>query len=352
MFTYDLTRALAHTGVEQRIAVLRNGDVGVNYEPAPSFLGANGSNVPGLNMDLRAVGSLRQIVKEWDPQVIQAYGGEPLKYTVGASIRTRSAIVYRKIGSADERVRSGPRRSVHAGFVRRAERVVAVAESMRRETIDVFRIRPERVITIPRGIDPDRLSPSRPRAALRRSLGLPAEATVLLSLGALTWEKDPVGQVRIAARVLEANDEAVFLMAGEGPLRNDVEAAAARSSVTSRIRVLGSRADVADLLAASDVLLLASLTEGMPGAVIEAGMAGRPVAAYAISGVPEVVVDGETGLLAAPGDEEALTWAVLSLVEGAGMRRRLGRRARAHCRARFDISGIAARYLALYEELG
>jgi glycosyltransferase involved in cell wall biosynthesis len=351
MFTYDLTRALAHTGVEQRIAVLRNGDIGVRYEPAPRFLGANGSNVPGLNMDLRAVGSLRQIVKKWLPDVVQAYGGEPLKYTVGAAIGRRTSIVYRKIGSADERVRSGPRRSVHAGFVRRAARVVAVAESMRRETIDVFRIRPERVITIPRGIDPDRLSPSRPRAALRRSLGLASDATVLLSLGALTWEKDPVAQVRIASRVLQARDGAVFLMAGEGPLRSDVEAAVAETEVASRIRVLGSRADVADLLAASDLLLLASLTEGMPGAVIESGMAGRPVAAYAISGVPEVVVDGETGILAPPGDEEALTRAVLTLAEDAEMRRRLGRRARALCRSRYDISAIAARYLALYEEL-
>ena len=78
--------------------------------------------------------------------------------------------------------------------------------------------------------------------------------------------------------------------------------------------LLGARDDVPDLLAASDVLLLASRTEGMPACVIEAGIAGVPVAGYALSGVPEAVVSGETGLLVPPGDRDALVEAVDTLI--------------------------------------
>lgn len=351
MFAYDLTRALAKQGIDQRIAVVRNGDAHVEYEPEPALLGANGTNIPGLRIDARAARSLRRIVSNWRPDIVQAYGGEPLKYAVSASLGKRTAIVYRKIGSADERVRRGPRRAVHAGFVRRARRIVAVAESMRREAIEVFRVDPERVITIPRGIDPARVSPSRPRQAVRRSLQIPAASPVVLSLGALTWEKDPIALVRVATSVLETSPNAVFLMAGEGPLRPEVESAMANSPSSSRMRLLGSRSDVADLLAASDALMLASLTEGMPGVLIEAGMAGRPTAAYAVGGVGEVVADGETGVLAPPGDEAALTRAVRSLIEDANGRRRLGRRARERCRSNYDIDTIAARYLSLYEQI-
>ena len=91
------------------------------------------------------------------------------------------------------------------------------------------------------------------------------------------------------------------LIAGDGPLRDAAETEAERLGGGERTRFLGSRGDVADLLAASDVLLLASKTEGMPACVIEAGIAGLPVAAYALAGVPEAVVSGETGLLARRG---------------------------------------------------
>jgi glycosyltransferase involved in cell wall biosynthesis len=91
--------------------------------------------------------------------------------------------------------------------------------------------------------------------------------------------------------------------------------------------------------------------EGMPAALIEAGMAGLPAAGFAVAGAPEVIEDGRTGLLASSGDEEGLAGRVLELLEDDGRRRAMGTAARERCLARFEIRPIAGRYLALYDEV-
>jgi glycosyltransferase involved in cell wall biosynthesis len=99
------------------------------------------------------------------------------------------------------------------------------------------------------------------------------------------------------------------------------------------------------------VLLLSSRIEGLPGCIVEAGMLGVPAAAFAVAGVPEVVGDGETGLLARPGDVDRLGDLVRTLIDDAGLRRRLGDAAKARCLSEFEIGEVAPRYLQVYEEM-
>jgi glycosyltransferase involved in cell wall biosynthesis len=234
--------------------------------------------------------------------------------------------------------------------MRRVARVVAVAEVLRREVIAVFRVPEERVVTIPNGVDPRRLEPDRGRAETRKALGIPLEAPVILSLGALTWEKDPLAHLDVARRVHRERPETVHLLVGDGPLREEVAAAIERAGLRGRVLMTGARGDVPDLLAATDLLLLASRTEGAPGCLIEAGMAGVPVVAYGIGGVPEVVEDGVTGWLAPPGDVARLTVGVIGLLTDPGERERMSSVARERSRV-FDIKAIATMYLNLYKEL-
>jgi glycosyltransferase involved in cell wall biosynthesis len=204
-------------------------------------------------------------------------------------------------------------------------------------------------VTIPNGVDPRRLVSTRGRDATRRLLGIPSNAAVVLSIGALTWEKDPLAHVEVGGRLLGEIDGLVHVMVGDGPMRAKVENAIVRQGVRDRVLSLGSRDDVPDLLAASDVVLLASRSEGMPATLIEAGMAGLPVAAYAVAGVPEVVADGITGLLAAPGDADGLADCVLRLLRDPRARNAMGRAARTRCLTMFDIELIAPQYRAIYE---
>jgi glycosyltransferase involved in cell wall biosynthesis len=226
-----------------------------------------------------------------------------------------------------------------------------VAETVRNDIVETFGVPPERVVMIPTARDAGLVSPKIGRLAIRKELGIPPEVPVIISLGALTWEKDPLAHLEVTATVLRSFPECRHLVVGEGPLRSAVEERLRELSLQGRVLMLGPRQDVGDLLAASDVMLLASRIEGMPGAVIEAGFAGLPVAAYSVAGVPELIVDGVTGHLVAPGDIDDLSSRVVQLLENEDMRRAFGNAARERSLDKFEIGVIAPRYFALYESL-
>jgi glycosyltransferase involved in cell wall biosynthesis len=349
VFASDLVAALAEEGLEQHVAVLRGAEpVDVVYLVPVTVVG---EERPNEALRLGTVRSLRGVLRAWEPDIVQAHGGEALKYSFLADRRKGHRVVYRRIGSVHPRTTFGLRRVAYGAMMRWASRVVALGKVAREETIRVFGVRPEQIITIPNGVDPRRIRPRRTRDELRGSLGLAPDAAVVLSLGALTWEKDPLAQVGVADRVLRGSDRAVFLVVGEGPLRGEVARAVAEAGLEGRVLLLGNRPDPGDLLASSDILLMTSQTEGVPGAAIEGAMAGVPVVAYAIGGIAEAVREGTTGLLARPGDREALAGHVLALLQDQDRRRAMGRTAMEWSRSRFDIGVVAPRYLRLYRHV-
>ncbi len=354
IFASDLIGALDRSGVSQRVVVLRDSPDPIGFGAPTMNLGVDGKEGPihmVTGLDPAAIVALRRLIGRWRPDIVQAHGGEPLKHTVAATIATISPpIVYRRIGSAPPEISRGPRRATYGWLMRRASRIVAVADVLRREVVRTFRVPSANVVTIPNGVDLERLLPTRGREKTRRDLGLAPESLVMLSVGALVWEKDPLAQLEVAARVARANPRAMLLMAGEGPLRPQVEEGIRSRGLDDRVVMLGARDDVPDLLAASDLLLFASVSEGMPACVIEAGVSGVPVAAFSVGGIPEVVEDEVTGVLAAPGDIEGLAGLALGLLDDPDRRSAIGSAASAAC-ARFDIREISDRYLHLYGSL-
>jgi glycosyltransferase involved in cell wall biosynthesis len=351
VFASDLAAALGRGDMDQRVAVLHGAPPWAVPLAVPvTGLRSGPSALPALPLHPGAVLALRRLVRSWRPDLVQAHGGQPLKYAALAVGRGGPPIVYRRIGSVSW-LSNRPRRALYGRLVRRAARVVAVAESIRQETMEAFRLPPAQVVTIPNAVDPHRLEPQQGRDATRAALGIAADATVVLSLGALAWEKDPLGHLAVTAPLLARHPGLVHTFAGDGPLRPELEAAARRAGLDGRVKVLGSRADVGDLLAASDLMLFASRTEGMPASVIEAGVAGLPVVGVALTGVPEVVADGVSGLLAPPGDHDGLRAATGRLLDDSALRAAMGREARARCRERFAIDVVATAYRELYEDV-
>jgi glycosyltransferase involved in cell wall biosynthesis len=348
----DLVGELNHAGVDQHVTVLHACfDGQASFEAPVTALSSKGIGLPGVRMDAVTLQHLRRSIGTHAPDIVQAHGGEAFKYAIAAMAGRDVPVVYRRIGASPTRIHRGARRVAHGWLMRRAARVVAVAEAVRRETIDIFRVEPQKVVTIPRGIDSRRLSPTRDRAAVRREFDIDPSAPVILSLGSLTPEKNPLGHLHVTRRVVNQMSDAVHLFAGDGPLHGELAAAAKRFALEDNVRLLGNRPDVGDLITASDVMILASETEGMPGCLIEAGMVGIPVAAYEVVGVPEVVVDGETGFLVPPGNIDVLADRTLALLSDPGESRRMGAAARRFCRPRFDIRTVAARYLKEYGDL-
>jgi glycosyltransferase involved in cell wall biosynthesis len=356
VFASDLATVLCELGFEQRVAALRPPrSTPIEYPIRVDVLSSGRIDIPALNMNAGVVRALRTITRSWQPDVIQAHGGEPYKYALASSPRRTPPIVYRRIGGAPRWLMRGPRRRVHGQLMRRATRIVAVADAVRAETILLFGVDPRQVVTVPNAVDTHRSRPSMDREEIRKVLDVPDEAIVLLSLGSLSWEKDPLAQLEIALRVMEQHPEVMHIFVGDGPLRPEIERVIEERHLFGRSRVIGPRSDVANILSASDVLLFTSQAgsmEGMPATIIEAGMAGIPAVAYSVAGVPEVIQDGVTGLLAPPGDVDMVTGQVVGLVSNPERRRRLGQGAREAYLRSFDIRVVAPRYAEIYEEVG
>ncbi len=207
---------------------------------------------------------------------------------------------------------------------------------------------PARVRTLFNGIDLARVGRgTRDRAAVRAALGIPVAARVALYVGQLRTEKGVDDLLAIQDDLLAAMPQAVMVWAGGGPL-----AEAVVRSAGPRTLVLGVRDDVPDLLAAADIILAPSRWfEAFSLILAEAAAAGVPAVAARVGGIPEVVLDGETGLLVPPGDRAALLAAALRLLGDFGLRVRLGAAARRRAATAFSLDRMVATTLSDYRRL-
>jgi glycosyltransferase involved in cell wall biosynthesis len=226
---------------------------------------------------------------------------------------------------------------------------VAVADKVR-ATIQQLYGYPDPPL-IPNGIPTDEYAPdSDTRAQWRQAHGIEPRATVLTHIGRFAVQKNHALLVEAFAQV-RSNAPLYLLLVGGGELENAVREQVAGLGLQERVRFLGIRADVAEILNASDVFVLSSLWEGNPMSVMEAMAAGLPVVSTAVGGVPELVREGETGLLVPSEDAAALAQAMQALVDDPVRRQAMGAAARQHAVAHFDIRHTARGYEQLYETL-
>ena len=164
---------------------------------------------------------------------------------------------------------------------------------------------------IPNGVDLERFHPGDP-AALRARFGLPEKACVYVCVGYFLPVKGHAVLVKAFARLLEKRPDAVLVLAGDGPLLEEVRAQVGAAGIAERVRFLGAvdHVSAGEWLRASDVLVLPSFNEGTPLVTLEALACGKPVVATAVGGTREVVSDERFGLLVPPGDDEALAHAM------------------------------------------
>jgi glycosyltransferase involved in cell wall biosynthesis len=221
---------------------------------------------------------------------------------------------------------------------RLADRVVAVSRDaaghLAREGIVDSKLR-----TIPNGIDLERFSPAGPQP------GGP-----VVTVARLSPEKDVATLVRAAALVREKCPDFRLEIAGEGACLAELRALANHLDLAGQVRFLGRVEDVPALLGRASLFVLPSLTEGISLTLLEAMARGLPVVATQVGGNPEVVAEGETGLLVPPGRPEELASAILHLLASPELSRRMGEAGRRRVRERFDVRGMAAAYDALYRE--
>jgi glycosyltransferase involved in cell wall biosynthesis len=216
------------------------------------------------------------------------------------------------------------------------------------------RIIPRELLTVvPNGVDTERFRtvPLEARQRLRKSMGL-ERAFVWIAVGRFDPPKDYPTMLRAFATLRARAPEAVLLLVGRGSLQTETESLARALGLTDRVRFLGVRNDVPELMSAADGYVMSSAWEGMPVVLLEAAAAGLPIVATAVGGNREVVCDQESGFLVPPGDPDALGEAMVRLSASSDdQRRAMGERGREHVRARYDLSRMVERWEELYREV-
>jgi glycosyltransferase involved in cell wall biosynthesis len=229
---------------------------------------------------------------------------------------------------------------------RRVGRYIAVSSAIAQELKQRFGWPASKIKVVYNAVDLGRFDARAP-AGLREELGGSEEGPLVLTPARLDEQKGHDVLFRAAAAIPAAK----FVLAGDGPLRGELEAEATRLDLGERVIFLGRREDVPQLLAACDVFALPSLYEGSSLAVLEAMAARRAVVSSAIGGTAELIADGESGLLVPPGDAEALATALRRLLDDPSLRKALAARARARAEAEFSREAMAQRVEGVYKEL-
>jgi glycosyltransferase involved in cell wall biosynthesis len=268
--------------------------------------------------------------------------------------RHRPRLVYTPHGLAFLTPGSAPRRHFYLAVERAlglvTDRLIAVSPTEATAATEHGVVPPERVVTVPNGVDlGDLASPAR-RAAVRRAEGW-GGGPVVGTVARMTPQKDPQTWLAVAARLAAERPEARFVWVWGGEEEPEVRRRAGDLGLEGRLIFPGYRADARHLLGAFDVFLLTSRFEGLPYTPIEALAAGTPVVATDVVGTRDVVRDGETGLLAPPGDVAALAAQVARLLDDGALARRLAVAGRADVLARFSLEAMVARTAATYEAL-
>jgi glycosyltransferase involved in cell wall biosynthesis len=232
-------------------------------------------------------------------------------------------------------------------------RVIAVSTTHAHRLRDHEGVDGARITVIENGVDLASwpFATADDRRAARVALGLDADARVVLVVAGLRAEKGHDVLLRAAARLHDQGRSVRVLVAGDGERREALESLAHSLGIGGHVAFLGARRDVARLLHASDVAVLPSATEALPLALLEAMAAGTPVVASAVGSVPEVVHDGDHGLLVPPGDDAWLADRIGVILDDGPRADRMRDRARARVASRHSIVDTAARYQSLFEEL-
>lgn len=233
-----------------------------------------------------------------------------------------------------------------------ADKVITVSEPLRRTLITNYGVEPSKVIKIYNGIETERYNPNAYEGAMvKREFGIAQNYSVVGIIARLVYEKAHYLFLQAAARIVENVPDVKFLIVGDGPLKTELEDLARKLGVSQYCLFTGFRDDIPKIISTLDVLVLCSLLEGMPMTILEGMAMAKPVVATNVGGIPELVKDGETGILVPPRDAESLAKAIIALLKDRDKARHMGLFGRRRVEKEFDVEIMVRKTEETYQEL-
>jgi glycosyltransferase involved in cell wall biosynthesis len=335
-----LLPALRARGIDARFLSLDAGDDAERFHAALADRDVPLTRVRcGLDASPRLARDVVRAVRAERPDLLHTHMVHADVYGSIAAHALRTPFVSTRHN--DDRYLLGPFRYVDRTFMHGVRRIVAISDAVR-----AFHVRAglpaAKLVTIHYGLDEPPRVPSEVTPA---DAGIPDDVPLVLAVGRLIAQKDHATLLRAFARTAHAH----LAILGWGPLEDETRSLAAELALPERVHVLG-RVEPRDWLARADVFAHSSRWEGFGLVLLEAMLSELPVVATRVSAVPEIVVDGETGILVDPGDDAAFAAGLDRLLADEGLRRRLGGAGLARARSEFSVERMTARTVDVYEE--
>ena len=364
MRIFILSTSMGMGGADQQILILAQAMKARGHEVrivALAPLGAMGlearrAGIPTESLDLqRNLGivprffRLVRMIREWRPDVLHSH-------MVHANLMARAARALAPVPALISTIHS----INDGGAVRMAayrltnglvDRFTIISRIAAQRYVTIGAVPEARLQVVPNTVDTARFRRlPNVRAALRRELGV-GDGFLWLAVGRFEPAKDYPTMIAAFARLAAERPKSELLLVGEGSLKGEVERLIRQGRLEGRVRLLGVRRDVPELLSAADGYVLSSAWEGMPVALLEAAAVELPVVATRVGGVPEVVEDGTTGLLVPTGNPVALAGAMVRVESLApDARAAMGRRGRALVEERYGADRVMQMWDQLYRE--
>lgn len=236
---------------------------------------------------------------------------------------------------------------------RLADSVTIISETARQHFIESGTARPDRLLFLPNGVN-TRLYQKKPAAgeAIRQELHIADSTFIWLAVGRFDEQKNYPNLLKAFRRMAKQETDTVLLLAGTGPLLDQMKKLAADLGLLNRVHFLGYRTDMPAMMSAADAYVMSSDWEGMPLVLQEASSIGLPIVCTNVGGNKEVVVDGETGFIVQPKSEHALSEGMLRLLRmDTDNRVRMGQAGQEYMRSTFELDRIADRWDGLYKQV-
>ena len=303
---------------------------------------------PKTEMDLGAAWRLSRLLKQLRPDVVHAH--DPHGVAMASLALSMSTELDKPPLVAARRVDFHMKDNALSRWkYRQVDCFICASEAIRQMVI-ADGVPAARVVTVLEGIDLGHVEAA-PVANLHAELWLPHHAPIVGNVAALVPHKGQRHLIEAAAIVVTKVPDARFVIAGEGELRPALERQIKDHHLEKHVFLAGFRPDVLSVHKAFDIFVMSSITEGLGTSLLDAMACGKPIVATTAGGMPEVVVDGQTGLLVPPRDHEAMANAIIRLLTDERARRAMGAAGEARVRERFSAERMVQDTLAVYRRV-
>ncbi len=316
---------------------------------------------PGV--DLAVAKRIKQINRDKQVALLHAHQYTPFFYASMSRgvFKRRPRLMFTEHGRHYPDIRKTKHVLANKLLLRSSDTVTAVGKFVKQALVNNEGIKASRIEVIYNGIDTEKFSvdvDGSRRSTARASLGIDPQRPVVLQVARFHPVKDHETAVRafhVAVQAMADSPDAaqppLLLLAGDGDKKKAMETLVTSLGIADHVQFLGVRDDVPDLMAAADLFILSSLSEGISVTLLEAMGAGVPIATTDVGGNSEVVDDGESGLLSPRGDRESLGKNIATLLLDADMRQRMGTVGHERLLATFTEQAMHARYAELYHQI-